>query len=187
MYACNGILFNHESPVRGEYFVTRKITMALSKIKCGSTEVLRLGNLNSRRDWGHAQDYVEMQWLMLQQDIAQDFVISTGEDHSVREFATIAAMELGMTLHWTGEGLNEKGYIFVSSDGLVTNNSKDHKRVIIEIDAKYFRPTEVDALLGDSQKAKDLLGWKPKISFSQLVSDMVQEDLKLCKENIKSI
>jgi GDP-D-mannose dehydratase len=187
MYACNGILFNHESPVRGEHFVTRKITMALSKIKCGSTEVLFLGNLNSKRDWGHAQDYVEMQWLMLQQDTAQDFVISSGEQHSVREFATIAAKELGMTLHWTGEGLNEKGYIFVNSDGLITNNSKDNQKVIIEIDAKYFRPTEVETLLGNAQKAKDLLGWEPKISFSQLVSEMAQEDLKLCKENIKSI
>ena len=187
MYACNGILFNHESPVRGEHFVTRKITIALSKIKCGSTEVLFLGNLNSKRDWGHAQDYVEMQWLMLQQDTAQDFVISSGEQHSVREFATIAAKELGMTLHWTGEGLNEKGYIFVNSDGLITNNSKDNQKVIIEIDAKYFRPTEVETLLGNAQKAKDLLGWEPKISFSQLVSEMAQEDLKLCKENIKSI
>lgn len=164
MYACNGILFNHESPVRGENFVTRKITRALARIKLGMQEELFLGNLNAKRDWGHAKDYVEMQWLMLQQDTPEDFVIATGEQHSVREFIELAAAELGMTIRWDGEGVEEKGY------------DASGKR-IISVDKRYFRPTEVDSLLGDASKAKTKLGWQPRISFSELVSEMVKADL----------
>jgi GDPmannose 4,6-dehydratase len=169
IYACNGILFNHESPVRGETFVTRKITRALTRIKLGLQKKLYLGNLDSMRDWGHAKDYVEVQWLMLQQKTPEDFVISTGQQYSVRDFVNIAAKELGFNINWSGNGVDERGFI----DG----------KVVIEIDKKYFRPTEVETLLGDASKAKEKLGWKPKISFTDLVSEMVKEDLKLAKRD----
>ena len=165
LYACNGILFNHESPARGETFVTRKITRGLARIKLGIEQCLYLGNLDARRDWGHARDYVEMQWLMLQQPHPEDFVISTGEQHSVRKFVECAGRELGFCISWRGEGLEEEGY---DTDG----------RCIVRVDPKYFRPAEVDSLLGDSTKAKLKLGWQPKISFDQLVSEMVAADLK---------
>jgi len=165
IYACNGILFNHESPVRGETFVTRKITRALARIKLGLQDCLYLGNFNARRDWGHARDFVEAMWLMLQQPQPEDFVIATGEQHSVREFVDAAATELGMQLTWKGKGKNEKGY--------------DHNgRCIIAVDPRYFRPTEVDSLLGDPGKAKAKLGWVPKVKFGELVAEMVREDLR---------
>jgi len=164
MYACNGILFNHESPIRGETFVTRKITRALARIKLGLQDSLYLGNLDAKRDWGHAKDYVEMQWLMLQQDKPEDFVIATGVQYSVRDFVNAAAKELGMEIRWEGEGVNEIG----SLDG------KD----IVKVDPRYFRPTEVETLLGDPSNAKAKLGWTPKISFEELVAEMVREDLK---------
>jgi GDPmannose 4,6-dehydratase len=157
MYACNGILFNHESPVRGETFVTRKITRALCRIKLGLQDCLYLGNLDSLRDWGHARDYVEMQWLMLQQDQAEDFVIATGIQYSVRDFVVIAAEELGMHIRWTGTGIDEVGTITSASEKL--------PRIIVRVDPRYFRPTEVDTLLGDPTKARKKLGWAPKITF----------------------
>ncbi len=165
IYACNGILFNHESPLRGETFVTRKITRALARIKLGLQDCLYLGNLDALRDWGHAKDYVEMQWLMLQQDAAEDFVIATGVQYSVREFVNAAANELDIEIQWEGTGVDEKGY------------SKDGK-CIVQVDSRYFRPTEVETLLGDPSKAKQKLGWVPKISFNELVSEMVKEDYK---------
>ncbi len=164
IYACNGILFNHESPIRGETFVTRKITRALARIKLGLQECLYLGNLDARRDWGHARDYVEMQWLMLQQEIAEDFVIATGIQYSVRDFVAAAATELGISLRWEGEGAGSKGY---DATG----------RCIVAVDPRYFRPTEVESLLGDATKAREKLGWTPKITFAELVSEMVREDL----------
>jgi GDPmannose 4,6-dehydratase len=164
MYACNGILFNHESPLRGENFVTRKITRALARIKLGVQQKLYLGNLDAKRDWGHAKDYVEMQWLMLQQEKPQDFVIATGEQYSVREFIDLAASELDITIEWAGAGLEEKGY---DSDG----------NVVVTIDPRYFRPAEVESLLGDASKARKELGWTPKIAFPDLVKEMVLEDL----------
>lgn len=160
MYACTGILFNHASPRRGETFVTRKITQGLSKISVGQQEVLRLGNLNAKRDWGHAKDFVEAMWLMLQQDEPDDFVIATGEQYSVREFVEKAAPYFGMKIEWKGEGLDEVGYDVFSGNK------------IIVVDPKYFRPAEVETLLGDSTKAKQKLGWEPKISFDELVEDM---------------
>lgn len=165
MYACNGILFNHESPVRGENFVTRKITRALARIKLGLQDHLYLGNLDAKRDWGHAKDYVEMQWLMLQQEQPEDFVIATGVQYSVRDFVNEAARELGMNMRWEGQGVDEKGY-----DG--------KGNYIISVDPRYFRPTEVETLLGDATKAKQKLGWTPKITFQELVQEMVREDLK---------
>lgn len=165
IFACNGILFNHESPIRGENFVTRKITRALARIKLGLQQHLYLGNLNALRDWGHAKDYVEMQWLMLQQDIPEDFVIATGVQYSVRDFVTIAAKELGIDIVWSGQGLDEKG---TDSQG----------KCIVSVDPRYFRPTEVESLLGDPTKAKTKLGWVPKITFAELVQEMVREDLK---------
>jgi GDPmannose 4,6-dehydratase len=165
MYACNGILFNHESPLRGETFVTRKITRALARIKLGLQECLYLGNLDAKRDWGHAKDYVEMQWLMLQQETAEDFVIATGVQYSVRDFVNAAAEELGITIRWEGSGVNEKGY---NASG----------KCIVSVDPHYFRPTEVETLLGDPTKAREKLGWTPKVSFKELVSEMVREDLK---------
>ena len=167
IYACNGILFNHESPVRGETFVTRKITRALTRIKLGLQKTLYLGNLSAMRDWGHAKDYVEVQWLMLQQKNPEDFVIATGQHYSVRDFVNVAAKELGLNIIWSGNGKNERGLV----DG----------KVIIKVDKNYFRPTEVETLLGDASKAKKKLGWKPKISFKNLVSEMVREDLKLAE------
>ena len=174
MYACNGILFNHESPIRGETFVTRKITRALARIKLGLQECLYLGNMNSLRDWGHAKDYVEMQWLMLQQEKPEDFVIATGVQYSVRDFVNAAAKELGMQIRWEGQDLNEVGYLEDPSSALRPQSS----RAIVRVDPRYFRPTEVETLLGDATKAKNKLGWTPKISFSELVSEMVREDLK---------
>lgn len=165
MYACNGILFNHESPVRGETFVTRKITRALARIKLGLQECLYLGNLDALRDWGHAKDYVEMQWLMLQQDVAEDFVIATGVQYSVRDFVNEAAKELGIAITWQGQGIEEIG---TDASG----------KVIVKVDSRYFRPTEVETLLGDPTKAKEKLGWVPKTTFYELVAEMVREDLK---------
>ncbi|OIO78330.1 MAG: GDP-mannose 4,6-dehydratase [Hydrogenophilaceae bacterium CG1_02_62_390] len=165
MYACNGILFNHESPVRGETFVTRKITRALARIKLGLQDCVYLGNLNAKRDWGHARDYVEMQWLMLQQAQPEDFVIATGVQYSVRDFVNAAAKELGMTLRWQGEGIDEKGY-----------DAND--QCVVAVDQRYFRPTEVETLLGDPSKAKEKLGWVPQTNFEDLVAEMVREDLK---------
>ena len=167
IYASNGILFNHESPVRGETFVTRKITQGLARIKLGLQKTLYLGNLNAMRDWGHAKDYVEAQWLMLQQKKPEDFVIATGKQYSVRDFINLAAKELDMKINWKGKGLKEEGYF--------GNNN------IIKIDPRYFRPAEVDNLLGDASKAKSKLGWTPKISFNKLVKEMVQVDLKIAK------
>jgi len=164
LYACNGILFNHESPNRGENFVTRKITRALARIKLGLQDRLYLGNLDAKRDWGHAKDYIEMQWLMLQQDIPEDFVIATGVQFSVREFVDLAASKLNMTIRWEGVGPEEKGY-----DSL--------GKCIVSVDPRYFRPSEVETLLGDSTKARTKLGWVPKISFDQLVTEMVTQDL----------
>ncbi|WP_441227833.1 GDP-mannose 4,6-dehydratase [Tardiphaga sp. 20_F10_N6_6] len=166
MYACNGILFNHESPVRGETFVTRKITRAVARIKLGLQERLYLGNLDALRDWGHARDYVEMQWLMLQQEQPEDFVIATGEQHSVREFVNLSAAEIGIKIRWEGKGIDEKGYDATSG------------KCIVAVDPRYFRPAEVDTLLGDPSKAKNKLGWVPKTSFQSLVTEMMQEDLR---------
>ena len=165
MYTCNGILFNHESPVRGETFVTRKITRALARIKLGLQEDMYLGNLSAKRDWGHAKDYVKMQWLMLQQEKPEDFVIATGVQHSVREFVEIAANEMGMDLEWQGKGLDETG--------VETKSGK----TIVHVDARYFRPTEVETLLGDPSNAKEKLGWIPEITFEQLIKEMVVADL----------
>ena len=164
IYACNGILFNHESPVRGETFVTRKITRALARIRLGLQDCLYLGNLDARRDWGHAKDYVEMQWLMLQQDEPEDFVIATGVQYSVRDFVDAAASELGMQIEWQGEGVEEIGVL--------------KGKTVVRVDPRYFRPTEVETLLGDPSKAKARLGWEPKTSFKELVVEMVREDLK---------
>jgi GDPmannose 4,6-dehydratase len=165
IYACNGILFNHESPIRGETFVTRKITRALARIKLGLQDCLYLGNLNALRDWGHARDYVEMQWLMLQQNEPDDFVIATGKQFSVRDFVNAAAKELDIDIAWKGQGVEEKGY---SANG----------NCIVAVDPRYFRPTEVESLLGDPSKAREILGWVPKTSFEELVTEMVREDLK---------
>ena len=165
MFASNGILFNHESPLRGETFVTRKITRALARIKLNIQDCLHLGNLDAKRDWGHARDYIEMQWLMLQQEQAEDFVIATGIQYSVRDFVDAAAKELGIRITWSGEGVNEKG-------------SDQYGNVIVKVDPRYFRPTEVETLLGDPTKAKEKLGWVPKITFKELVAEMVREDFK---------
>jgi GDPmannose 4,6-dehydratase len=166
LYACNGILFNHESPIRGETFVTRKITRALARIKLGLQERLYLGNLDAKRDWGHARDYVRMQWLMLQQERPEDYVIATGEQHSVREFVEVAAAEIGIPVRWEGAGVEEKGYD--ASTGVCR----------VAVDPRYFRPTEVDTLLGDPTKAREQLGWEPEVSFRELVAEMMREDLK---------
>ena len=170
MYACNGILFNHESPVRGENFVTRKITRALARIKLGLQKQIYLGNLDAKRDWGHARDYVEVQWLMLQQEKPEDFVIATGVQYSVRDFVNAAAKELGIQVRWEGSGVDEKGF---DAD----NNC------IVSVDPRYFRPTEVETLLGDASKAKEKLGWEPKTTFEELVREMVREDLKTAERD----
>jgi GDPmannose 4,6-dehydratase len=170
MYACNGILFNHESPVRGETFVTRKITRALARIKLGLQDCLYLGNLNARRDWGHARDYVEMQWLMLQQEKPEDFVIATGVQYSVRDFINAAAAELDMQIRWEGQGVTERGF---DSSG----------KQIVAVDQRYFRPTEVETLLGDATKARQKLGWVPKITFQELVSEMVRADFNSARRD----
>lgn len=174
IYACNGILFNHESPVRGETFVTRKITRALARISLGLQERLYLGSLDSKRDWGHAKDYVEMQWLMLQQDRPEDFVIASGVQYSVRNFVDFAAAELGMEIRWEGSGIDEKGF-------WVNRKSGRPDIPVVEVDPRYFRPAEVETLLGDPTKAREKLGWRPRTSFSQLVAEMVREDLNSAK------
>lgn len=171
LYACNGILFNHESPLRGETFVTRKITRAMARISLGLQDCLFLGNLDAKRDWGHAKDYVRMQWMMLQQDKPEDYVIATGKQYSVREFVDIAAKELGIGIKWKGDGVNE--------EGLDLNTGQP----IVKVDPKYFRPTEVETLLGDPSKAKQQLGWEPEISFEQMVTDMIQVDLEEAKKD----
>ena len=170
MYACNGILFNHESPTRGETFVTRKITRALARIKVGLQDCLYLGNMNALRDWGHARDYVEVQWLMLQQEKPEDFVIATGQQHSVREFVSTAAAELGWKLTWTGSGTDEKAL-------------DESGQVIVAVDPRYFRPAEVETLLGDATHARNRLGWEPRIGFEELVREMVQTDLEEAKRD----
>ncbi len=164
IYGVNGILFNHESPLRGETFVTRKITRALARIKIGHQKCLYIGNMDAKRDWGHAKDYVEMQWMILQRDEPEDWVIATGKQYSVREFIQIAAAELGIEVTFKGEGVDEKGY-------------DQHGNCIVQVDSRYFRPTEVETLLGDATKAREKLGWVPKISFEELVKEMVREDL----------
>lgn len=180
MYACNGILFNHESPVRGETFVTRKITRALARIRLGLQDCLYLGNLDAKRDWGHARDYVEMQWLMLQQDKPEDFVIATGQQYSVREFVAAAATELGVRLRWEGKGINETGTV-AGIEG--PSDVLKPGQVVVRVDPRYFRPTEVETLLGDPTKAQARLGWRPKISFEDLVGEMVREDFKAAERD----
>ena len=170
MYACNGILFNHESPIRGETFVTRKITRALARVKLGLQDCLYLGNMDALRDWGHARDYVEMMWLMLQQDKPEDFVIATGTQYSVRDFVNAAAAELNIPIIWRGKGVEEKGYDAAG-------------KCIVSIDPRYFRPTEVETLLGDASKAKNKLGWVPKTTFKELVVEMVREDFKIAERD----
>jgi GDPmannose 4,6-dehydratase len=171
MFACSGILFNHESPMRGETFVSRKITRALTRIHIGLQDTLHLGNLDSRRDWGHARDYVRAQWLMLQQDVAEDFVIATGKQFSVREFVAAAGSLLGMKIEWQGEGIDEVGIDTVAG------------RTIVRVDPRYFRPTEVESLLGDASKAANKLGWTPEVSFAELVAEMIESDLDLAKRD----
>jgi len=203
LYACNGILFNHESPVRGETFVTRKITRALARIKLGLQDTLYLGNLDAKRDWGHARDYVEMQWLMLQQEKPDDFVIATGEQYSVRDFINAAAEELTMKIRWEGKGLDEIGYLqcppTVQSEKCRDCSPSSPystalspsgggagggcEKAIIRVDPRYFRPTEVETLLGDPTKAHQILGWQPKITFKELVAEMVREDLNTAQRD----
>jgi len=170
IFACNGILFNHESPKRGETFVSRKITRALSRIKVGLQETLYLGNLDALRDWGHARDYVEMQWLMLQQAAPKDYVIATGEQHSVRDFVNLTASFLDMKVDWEGEGADERGL-------------DAHRHVIVAVDPRYYRPTEVNSLLGDASKAQRELGWQPRVKFRDLVKEMAEEDLKIAERD----
>jgi len=191
MYACNGILFNHESPRRGETFVTRKITRALSRIVLGGQSMLHLGNLDAKRDWGHAKDYVEAMWLMLQQEQAEDFCISTGEQYSVRDFVNAAANALGISMAWQGSGTEEQGAVSridtakfqAATGGDPANLAVDVGDVIVRVDPRYFRPTEVTTLLGDSSKAHSKLGWKPRISFNEMVEEMVQHDLSEAKRD----
>jgi GDPmannose 4,6-dehydratase len=185
IYACNGILFNHESARRGEEFVTRKITRGLTRIALGLQDCLYLGNLDAKRDWGHARDYVEMQWLMLQQERPDDYVIATGHQHSVRDFVNAAATELGICLKWRGSGQNETAIIesidpLTSAEGLTVAIGQ----VVVKVDAKYFRPSEVETLLGDALKAREKLDWKPKVTFEQLVSEMTRADFLLAKQDI---
>ncbi|MGW8194051.1 MAG: GDP-mannose 4,6-dehydratase [Desulforhopalus sp.] len=182
IYACNGILFNHESPLRGETFVTRKITRALARIYLGLQDCLYLGNLDARRDWGHARDYVKMQWLMLQQAVPDDFVIATGVQHSVRDFVNGAAAELGVSLTWQGDGVDEVGVVAEVPDG-IDGPAMREGNVIVRVDPRYFRPTEVETLLGDPSKAKEKLGWEPEIPFDQLVAEMMQFDLEEAKRD----
>ncbi|MGD8292604.1 MAG: GDP-mannose 4,6-dehydratase [Desulfobacterales bacterium] len=171
IYACNGILFNHESPVRGETFVTRKITRALARLKIGLSGILHIGNLDARRDWGHARDYVEMQWLMLQQHKPEDYVIATGEHYSVREFIEIAASQLDISIRWEGKGVDEKGI------------DQQTGKILVAVDPEYFRPTEVQELLGDASKAREKLGWKPRTSLTQLIAEMIEADMKEAKKD----
>lgn len=183
IYACNGILFNHESPSRGETFVTRKITFGLARICLGLQETLFLGNLSAKRDWGHAKDYVKMQWLMLQQDKPDDYVISTGEQHSVREFVELVANEIGIRIRWEGKGLGEVGVVDSISENVSARNPRlDVGKIIVKVAPDYFRPVEVDTLLGDSSKARRELGWEPDISFADLIREMVTADLRRAEE-----
>ncbi len=172
MYACSGILFNHESPIRGETFVTRKITRGLARIHVGLDACLFLGNLDSMRDWGHARDYVRAQWLMLQQPRPDDFVIATGQQHSVREFVARAAAELGISIAWEGSGIDERGV------------DESTGRIVVQVDPRYFRPTEVDTLLGDASKARECLGWKPEIDFGTLIKEMMVADLEAARRDL---
>jgi len=202
MFACNGILFNHESPIRGETFVSRKITRAVARIKLGLQNKLYLGNLDAKRDWGHAKDFVRAMWLMLQQKKPDDYVVATGESHSVREFVELAFRGIGVEIQWKGSGIKEKGIISdirgaakprrLKSDALASDFSKRSLRagdVVVEIDPRYFRPTEVDELLGDASKARRVLGWEPRISFEEMIATMVKADLEeasrdqLCKDS----
>ena len=171
IYACNGILFNHESPVRGETFVTRKITRALARISIGLQDTVYLGNLNAKRDWGHAKDYVEMQWLMLQQKKPDDFCIATGVQYSVRDFVDFAWSYFNKTIRWEGEGLNEKGY------------DSESDKLIVAVDPRYFRPSEVETLLGDASKAREKLGWEPKITIEEIVREMMENDINIAKRD----
>ncbi len=179
MYACNGILFNHESPRRGETFVTRKITRAIARISLGLQECLYLGNMDAMRDWGHAKDFVEMQWLMLQQEKPEDFVIATGVQYSVRDMVNVSASELGIKLRWEGAGIDEVGIV----DFVAGGSSLSSGQVVVRVDPRYFRPTEVESLLGDPTKAKEKLGWEPRITFQELVSEMVVSDLEDAKRD----
>jgi GDPmannose 4,6-dehydratase len=171
IFACNGILFNHESPIRGETFVTRKITRALARLKTGLSGILHIGNLDAQRDWGHAKDYVEMQWLMLQQDEPDDYVIATGVHYSVREFIEIAARQLGLSIRWEGKGVDEKGI------------NAETGQVVVSVDPRYFRPTEVQDLLGDAGKARKKLGWTPRITLEQLIAEMIETDMREAKKD----
>ena len=185
MYACNGILFNHESPIRGETFVTRKITRALARIAIGRQDCLYLGNMDAKRDWGHAKDYVEAQWLILQQDSPEDFAIATGEQHSVREFVELSARELGITLRWQGNGVDEVGIIeSLKQDNTdLSDTTPEPGTVIVRVDPRYYRPCEVETLLGDPSKSREKLGWSPKISFMDMVKEMVASDLEEAKRD----
>jgi GDPmannose 4,6-dehydratase len=178
MFACNGILFNHESPLRGETFVTRKITRALARISLGLQDCVFLGNLDSKRDWGHARDYVEAQWLILQKDKPEDYVIASGVQYSVRDFVNAAAAELKVSLAWSGAGVNEQARV---EDPGATAMKKG--QVVVKVDPRYFRPTEVETLLGDPSKARKQLGWTPKTSFAELVAEMMREDVQLAKRD----
>jgi GDPmannose 4,6-dehydratase len=171
MFACNGILFNHESPIRGETFVTRKITRAAARISLGLQEKIYLGNLDSKRDWGHAKDFVKGMWLILQQEKPEDFVLATGETHTVREFVELAFKETGIELEWSGKGIKEKGV------------DKKSRKTLVEVDPSYFRPTEVDLLLGDPTKAREKLGWSHKYSLNDLVKDMMENDIQEAKKD----
>ncbi|MCP4001330.1 MAG: GDP-mannose 4,6-dehydratase [Gammaproteobacteria bacterium] len=179
IYACNGILFNHESPLRGETFVTRKITRALARIHLGLQECLYLGNMDARRDWGHARDYVEMQWLMLQQEEPEDFVIATGKQYSVRDFVNSAAQEIGVAIEWRGAGEDEQGIVTAAPE----DSAIQPGDTLVAIDPRYYRPTEVETLLGDPSKAKTKLGWTPRTSFAELVSEMMTSDLSIAKRD----
>lgn len=181
LYACNGILFNHESPRRGETFVTRKITRALARISLGLQDCIYLGNLDAKRDWGHARDYVEMQWLMLQQEEPDDYVIATGKQYSVRQFVDAAAAELGITLSWEGEGVDEIGVVASARGTLAGGVSAG--QTVVKVDPRYFRPTEVETLLGDPAKAHRKLGWKPSTKFADLVAEMVREDFRIAQRD----
>jgi len=192
IYACNGILFNHESPIRGETFVSRKITRALTRIKLGLQDCVYLGNLDAKRDWGHAKDYVEVQWLMLQQDEPEDYVIATGEQHSVREFVELAGRELGIEIEWQGRGVDEVGVVAGFSPTYASRLTPPDLRLppdgfigstIVRIDPRYFRPTEVDSLLGDASKAREKLGWAPRITFKDLVKEMIAADLETARRD----
>jgi GDPmannose 4,6-dehydratase len=182
-FACNGILFNHESPIRGETFVTRKITRAVARMALGLQDCLHLGNLDAKRDWGHARDYVEAQWLMLQQDEPEDFVIATGKQYSVRQMVETAATELGIGLRWEGEGQDQTGIVDDLSQFKIENSKLKTNDIVVRIDPRYFRPAEVETLLGDPTKAKEKLGWEPKVTFEELVVEMVRADLELARKD----